>query len=161
MIIAFTGHRKINGEYPPSSVWAEVARATKIFLQAKKPSKCISGVALGFDQVAVLICVELGIPFVAAVPCPGQDLVWPHASRLIYAALLLKASEVVVISKAYSSQVMQRRNEYMVDNCDEVLACWDGNQGGTANCVHYARIVGRPGIILNPQGMTFRPMHWK
>ncbi|WP_188052008.1 hypothetical protein [Azospirillum sp. Sh1] len=39
---------------------------------------------------------------------------------------------------------MNTRNEWMVDHSDRLLALWDGSQGGTANCVRYARGLGRP-----------------
>lgn len=29
---------------------------------------------------------------------------------------------------------MQKRNEYMVDLADKVVAVWDGSKGGTDNC---------------------------
>ncbi|PAD70641.1 hypothetical protein CHH83_02225 [Bacillus sp. 7586-K] len=34
---------------------------------------------------------------------------------------------------------MQKRNEWMVDNSDYVIAVWDGTKGGTGNCVKYAQ----------------------
>jgi uncharacterized phage-like protein YoqJ len=34
---------------------------------------------------------------------------------------------------------MQRRNEWMVERADVILALWNGSSGGTANCVAYAR----------------------
>jgi uncharacterized phage-like protein YoqJ len=35
--------------------------------------------------------------------------------------------------------MLQKRNEWMVDHCDLLIAVWDGSEGGTANCVRYAR----------------------
>jgi uncharacterized phage-like protein YoqJ len=34
---------------------------------------------------------------------------------------------------------MQKRNEMMVDDCNLLLTLWDGSDGGTANCLGYAR----------------------
>ena len=48
---------------------------------------------------------------------------------------------------------MQTRNEWMVDKADVVIACFDGTNGGTANCVNYAREKNKELIIIDPQGM--------
>lgn len=42
---------------------------------------------------------------------------------------------------------MQRRNEFMVDNADMVLAYHDGSEGGTKNCVDYAKSQGA--VVVN------------
>ena len=46
---------------------------------------------------------------------------------------------------------MQKRNEYMVDKCDILLAVWDGSAGGTNNCVKYARKLDKEIIIIDPR----------
>jgi uncharacterized phage-like protein YoqJ len=46
---------------------------------------------------------------------------------------------------------MQKRNEYMVDNSDIVIAVWDGSKGGTYNCVKYAEKLGKKIIVINPK----------
>lgn len=45
---------------------------------------------------------------------------------------------------------MQKRNEYMVDLADRVIAVWDGSKGGTATCVKYAEKVGKEIIRIEP-----------
>jgi uncharacterized phage-like protein YoqJ len=45
---------------------------------------------------------------------------------------------------------MQKRNEYMVDKCDKLLAVWNGTTGGTHNCIKYAKSKGKEIILLNP-----------
>lgn len=46
---------------------------------------------------------------------------------------------------------MQKRNEYMTDNSDIVIAVWDGSKGGTANCVRYAKKLNKEIIVINPK----------
>ena len=95
--------------------------------------------ALGVDTWAAQLCVELGIPFDAYVPFVGQESKWPNASRDAYVALLHKARHVRMITTGgYSNAAFQRRNKAMVDDCDTLIAVWDGSPGGTANCVRYA-----------------------
>lgn len=33
--------------------------------------------------------------------------------------------------------------EWMVDHCDEVIACWDGSSKGTKQCLDYAEKMGK------------------
>lgn len=138
---AGTGHRppKIGG-YQIIGRLAEFAAFTLSNLHAEK---VISGMALGWDQALAIAAVDLGIPFIAAVPFHGQDSKWPAASQNKYRWLLSKASEVVYVSDGtYSPAKMQIRNQYMVDHADYVLALWDGSRGGTYNCIQYATSKG-------------------
>ncbi|MFZ2410072.1 MAG: hypothetical protein WAW23_00725, partial [Candidatus Methanoperedens sp.] len=53
-----------------------------------------------------------------------------------------------VVSPVFSMDAYQRRNEFMVDAADVLAAFFDGSPGGTANCVRYARSVGRKTMIM-------------
>jgi uncharacterized phage-like protein YoqJ len=47
---------------------------------------------------------------------------------------------------------MQKRNEYIVYNCDVLLFVYDLNEsGGTAKCIEYARKVNKQIIIIEPK----------
>jgi uncharacterized phage-like protein YoqJ len=77
---------------------------------------------------------------------------WPQKLRDVYKMLLEYSSERVIVSDGgYSAEKMQIRNKYMVDNCDLLVAVWDGTNGGTANCVNYANSVKRDLIIIDPK----------
>jgi uncharacterized phage-like protein YoqJ len=107
---------------------------------------------LGVDQDFAELCVELKIPFTAAVPVIGQEHMWPPDAQTAYTQLLAKAVGVIVVSAGpYAPWKMQRRNTWMVDQCDCLLAVWDGSDGGTANCVRYAERIGRPLVRINPK----------
>lgn len=145
MIIAGTGHRpnKLGG-------YSLNAR-TRLFNTAIKsleylaPTKVISGMALGWDQALARAAIELGIPFIAAVPFVGQENIWPAASQREFHELCKAASEHVIVSPGgYSPAKMQVRNEWMVDRADRILALWDGSSGGTKNCLDYAATTGKP-----------------
>lgn len=151
MIVSFTGHRpKKLGGYKPCATHDWIKATVRATLLKLKPSEAISGMALGFDQWAAGICVELGIPFVAAVPFPGQELDWPWHSQQQYLTLLKKAARVHIVDPVSpqahweAAQKLHARNHWMVDNSDEVIAAWDGSKGGTQECVKYAQKVGRP-----------------
>lgn len=50
----------------------------------------------------------------------------------------MEAKTVKVVADHYEADVMQKRNEYMVDHSDIVLAVWNGKKSGTENCIKYA-----------------------
>jgi hypothetical protein len=100
----------------------------------------ITGVALGIDQDFCGVCVELGVPFVAFIPFVGQGLRWPAASREVYRKVLDAAAGVRVVSQPPATDEAARRaaldrNAAMAEVCDELIAVWDGSQGGTSHMV--------------------------
>lgn len=145
-IVAITGHRpdKFGGWDPLHPIVERVKAGLRRALIETWPKMVISGMALGTDQWAAQICVDLGLPFTAALPCDNMEARWPLPSQQRFRALLEKARQVVVVSPGeYKPWKMQRRNEWMVDNSTLLLAAWDGSTGGTANCVDYAYAVDR------------------
>jgi len=154
MIVAFTGHRpdKLGGYKLPNDTYIKVCRDIDWLLKELNPEKVISGMALGVDQWAAHIAYKLGIPFVAAIPFEGQEMAWPEASQKTYRVLRKFASEEVIVSPGgYSADKMQVRNIWMVDNCDSLIAVWDGSKGGTGNCVEYAKSVERKIYQIDPR----------
>lgn len=158
MIIAFTGHRpdklpnKETGYKLPNPTYIKVCQQIDSLLKELKPEKVISGMALGVDQWAAMIAHKLGIPFVAAIPFDKQESKWPESSQKTYRALHKLASEEVIVSEGgYAAIKMQVRNEWMVNHCDELIAIWDGSEGGTGNCVKYAKSVNKKIHFINPK----------
>lgn len=150
MIIAGTGHRPdklrvgaLNAYQP--AVHERLVDLARAALTQEAPARVISGMALGWDTALAMAALDLAIPFDAYVPFAGQESRWPEPSRRRYHDLLGRAERVVIVSPGgYSPASMQRRNERMVDDCDRLLALWDGSAGGTCNCVRYAESAGRP-----------------
>lgn len=150
MIVSFTGHRPPKfGGYKPCQTHERVRARVREKLLELQPEKAISGMALGLDQWAAEVCCELGIPFIAAVPFSGQELMWPKGAQQQYRVLLDKAAQIHLVDprppRSYweTTQKLHARNHWMVDNSDAVIAAWDGSKGGTAECVRYAQETGR------------------
>jgi hypothetical protein len=101
--------------------------------------------ALGVDQWVAKLCIDNDIPFTAAIPFDGFESRWPERSQLEYRRLLEKADIIHVVSPGvlYSPGLLQTRNRWMIDNSHGLLAVFNGLSGGTANCINYARTVGR------------------
>lgn len=147
MILAGTGHRpdKLGGYDPHTGV--RVARLAVRVLEHYQPQIVLSGMAQGWDMALAQAAVSLKIPYHAYVPFNGHHMVWPSATKAYYHALLARAAFVKVCSAGdYTPKAMQVRNQCLVDNCDLLVALWNGSSGGTANCLSYATFVNTPFI---------------
>lgn len=145
MIIAGTGHRpnKLGG-YDPITTRNVIALAQD-YLIDHPPEYVISGMAQGWDMAIAQAAVNLSIPFVAYIPFVGQEQMWPASTRLYYAALLSRATRIKICSEGgYAPAKMHVRNHMMVNDCDHLVALWDGSEGGTGNCIAYATFQNKP-----------------
>jgi uncharacterized phage-like protein YoqJ len=149
MIICGTGHRpdKLGGYGP--QVADKLMFLARDWLIVYQPEHVISGGALGWDQALAWAAYATKTPFTMALPFPGFEDRWPEESKSKLHALMQLAEKVVFVNEGpYAGWKMQVRNEWMVNNSDQVLALWNGTEGGTANCVRYAKKVGKPIINL-------------
>lgn len=162
MKIALTGHRPQKIGQPPEWLGQGPAsdyirREILKFLveQNKKGNKLtlISGMALGCDLIFADIAVRANLPLIAAIPFEGQSRVWSKENQIIYNKILEypKCTKHVVCDGGYSAKAMQVRNEWMVDNCDMLIAVYDGTSGGTGNCVKYAEQIGKEYFRIDPR----------
>lgn len=147
MIVAATGHRpgKLGGH--GHQVQCDLVDLGMRYVSAARPDMVISGMALGWDMAIAEAARNYQVPFIAAIPFYTQHAAWPKESQERYFNLLRQAHSVVIVCPGeYASWKMQRRNEWMVDHADRVVALWDCQQvsGGTANCVRYAERAGKP-----------------
>lgn len=151
-VVTITGHRpnKLYGYDLRATGYAILRSFIKKRLTEFHCTELYTGMALGVDQLAALAILDLRdeglcIKLHAAVPCRGHSSRWPKTSRDLYDAILSKCDTVTLVTDApYSAPLMQRRNAWMADRADLILAVWDGSPGGTKNCVDYARKTGKP-----------------
>ncbi len=144
MIIAGTGHRpsKLGNEYDHDGPISQyiIDETAKVLLE-NKPEKVISGMALGFDMLLAIAALSVQIPLLAAIPFRGQESAWPKKTQHSYNQILNHklVTTFIVCKGGYAPWKMQRRNIWMCDNCDKLLACYNGDKsGGTFNCLEYA-----------------------
>lgn len=145
MNISFTGHREFDrvrhGVALRECVEGFVARSceTTIFW---------SGMAVGFDLAAAEVVLELrgagcDVRLCCVVPYIGQDQFFSAEDRERYEAVLGSADRVVTLAEGYSREVFYRRNDYLVEQADSIIAYFDGvKSGGTAYTVRRARRAG-------------------
>ena len=153
MIVAGTGHRpdKLGGYSDAAHERLVTVACSSIGDLRGDVSRVISGGALGWDQALADAAIRLGLPLTLALPFEGFECKWPKSSQEFLHSLMNPADVVFVCEPGYAPWKMQERNKWMVDNCNALLALWNGTDGGTHNCIKYANSVGRQ--IVNVWGV--------
>lgn len=158
----FTGHRpdKLGGySRNPKQDWVKAA-LRKVISWANgfdDVRHFISGGAIGVDQWAAEIVLSMGNEAVLTIakPFPDQACMWPRSTQDHYQAICDMADSVVNVSEGpFTHAKMFKRNEWMVDRSDYVIAVWDGTPGGTQGTVKYARSQGKDVLRINPLTQT-------
>ena len=157
----FTGHRPQKLGYGENSIQCDELkdRLEELIIELiekEAVTHFISGVALGVDTYAANIVLNLksqypGITLECAIPCETQATKWNERDRDVYYDLISKCNKETLLQQKYSSDCMQKRNEYMVDNSDYVIAVWNGKPSGTGNTVKYAKKKNKKVLLINPQ----------
>lgn len=159
MKICVTGHRpdKLYGYNLNNEKYEQLKQTFKKILLDNNCTEAITGMALGADTVFALAVLELknegyDIKLHCAIPCKGQTSTWINVDDIERYFYIRDHADIVKIvsDKSYSPYLMQKRNEYMVDNCDKVIAVWNGTNGGTGNCIEYAKKMNKEIIRINP-----------
>lgn len=158
--LCFTGHRpnKLYGYDPRKNaklLWTLNNLIEKLITD-RNYGIFISGMALGIDMWAARIVLKLRetyphIKLICAVPCLNHSSKWVESSKTEWKEIIAQADEVVYVTEEpYHPYLMQKRNEWMVDHADTIVAVWNGTKGGTANCVNYAADKEKHVIRLHP-----------
>lgn len=158
MKISVTGHRpnKIYGYDIYNKQWTKLKERFKKLLIENDCDEAITGMALGVDTVFALAVLELkedgyDIKLHCAIPCKNHSCKWTKQNVDLYNDILSKADIVKLVSdEYYKPYLMQKRNEYMVNLANKVIAVWDGSNGGTGNCVKYAEKYGKDIVRIVP-----------
>lgn len=165
---AFTGHRPqtLPFGYNESDercllLKKEMKRQIIRLIEEENITHFISGMALGIDMFAAEIILRLkaDYPFITlecAIPCETQAVRWNSFLSERYFNIVSKCDKETMLQKHYTADCMQKRNRYMVDQANIILAVWDGRPGGTGMTVTYARSQQKPVWILDPATCAFR-----
>ena len=129
--------------------------ATVEYLIGKGYSHFLSGGALGMDMFAAEAVLELRRKYPWVVlemvsPFDGQSDRWESQYQIRYAILYAEADIITATGHKYDKTCLFRRNRYLVNNADLVLAAYDGQPGGTAMVVDYAKKMDVPVCIIAP-----------
>ncbi|WP_316274464.1 SLOG family protein [Bacillus halotolerans] len=160
--VCFTGHRpnKLGGYDMKNSTMLKLKdkllEVIEELIIKEEKSRFITGGALGTDQAACW-CVHIlkkkfpHIKNIIATPFKEQDKVWSADQKLWYKRMLDVSDEIINVEELdkykvsgdkpgeFSPAKMQKRNEYMIDHSEAIVAVYDGSKSGTRNCLNYAR----------------------
>lgn len=119
----------------------------------------ITGMAIGVDMYAAEIVLGLkssydGIILESAIPCETQAAKWTEEQRDRYYEIAAKCDKETLIQRPYTADCMHKRNRYMVDQADHIIAVWDGRPSGTGKTVQYAQRQGKPVTVINPKTLA-------
>lgn len=118
-----------------------------------------TGMAQGVDMICGEIVLELKKEFdiylFCVTPYENQALEWDSESISAYKRIISAASGVICTGEdVYTKGCMMKRNRYLVDNADYILAVYDGQKGGTMYTVKYAKEKKKTILIINPKDYT-------
>ena len=162
MKCAFTGHRPQNLPFRFNDtderclrLKAELRKLIVQMIEQKNVTHFISGMALGIDTYAAEIVLDLKsqFPFISmecALPCETQAAKWSERYRNRYFGIVAQCDKETLLQTHYTPDCMQKRNRYMVEHADLILAVWDGQPSGTGMTVTYAHSLGKPVWTLDP-----------
>lgn len=147
MKITVTGHTppRLRGKEKIISQWLYYKL---IELKEQEPiTAAYNGMSPGGDQLFALQCIQLDIPVYCVFAYDKKE----YNSNELY--IIARAAGSVALQSKPSRDSYYRRDCFIVDNCDVLIALWDGiPHGGTYTTVDYARRVGKP-IIYLPRGI--------
>lgn len=86
----------------------------------------------------------------AAIPCEEQAARWNDGERERYFSLVEQCDVETMVQPHYDRGCMLRRDRYMVDHAERIIAVYDGTLGGTMYTVTYALKRGLELVILPP-----------
>lgn len=137
---AFTGHRNLLEDFDEKSIEKAVENCIKRGVEV-----FYNGVAKGFDLVSAKVVVSLkkkypNIKLIACIPCYNQEKSYNEEEKKDYIEVLSKADEKVYVSdREYFRGCMQKRDRFLVDKADILIAYLKEDKGGTAFTVNYCK----------------------
>jgi ribonuclease HI len=141
--VVVTGHRPPElGGYDDNPVADRVRDTLVQILTAKRQLQpdlvVLTGLGLGAEQLGAEAAMRAGVPYVAVLPFPDADAVWPAASRARYRDLLAGASGQVLLSdevpasRAEAGKALGRRDDWLARNGVEAILVWDREDSSLA-----------------------------
>jgi len=163
--LAVAGHRPPElGGYDPNPTADRVRDRLARILAAKRelyPDLVVlTGLGLGADQLAAEAAVDAAVPYVAVLPYPDPDSVWPAAARRHHRSLLDGARAVVLLqsappaTKQQAGAALRRRDAWLAANADEAVVVWNGHDAAVGRMVKaFQDALGEEEVwVIGPDG---------
>ncbi len=145
--LAVTGHRppELGGYDDGNPTAAGVRRQLAEILAAKRrlhPDLVVlTGLGLGAEQLAAESAAEVEVPYVAVLPYPDPDAMWPADAKARFRRLLDGAQTTVVLqqkqpaTKQLAGGALRRRDGWIAKNAAEAVVVWDGDDPAVGRAV--------------------------
>ena len=143
---SFTGHRDIAPERM-KRLENLVERAIA-YAYGEGCRNFYSGGALGFDTLCAKAVLKFRIKnpdarLVMVLPCISQADGWDRRQISTYEYILSCADEVIYTSEEYTDGCMKKRNAYLAEVCDILIAYSGRERSGSAQTVRMAQKLGK------------------
>ena len=144
--LVVAGHRPpALGGYEDNPVAEGVRRQLARILAAKREMHpdlvMLTGLGLGAEQFGAEAAAQAAVPYVAVLPFPGHDQVWPGPARERYRRLLEGARSQVLLqaktpdTKQKVAGALARRDAWLARHAHEAVVVWDGEDAAVGRQV--------------------------
>lgn len=158
-IVGFAGHRKVeNSGLVASQIKAALDLVGR---QANVPLAAISSIAMGADTLFAETVLDQEIPWTLFLPFPEKLFFqfpnFPDATGRRSRRAMQRAQRIVVTGNPPGNTASRHEaylecNRCLVEECDVLIAVWDGlpgQPGGTGSAINHARALGRPVVLVD------------
>ena len=153
-ICCCTGHRP-NGftfdyfkDEEKRNAYLTALQSKIVFAVEQGATQFISGMSLGVDldfaEIILKLKAKFPITLECAMPYPDYFVRWSFEDEKRNYEILKSADKVTLVSDRYFNGCLFKRNRYMVDKSDLVIAVFNGEKkGGTFYTLSYAEKQGK------------------
>ena len=164
---AFTGHKPQNS---PFGFCGEEERCIALkhllreeitrLIEQEGVTHYITGMSLGVDMYAAEVVLELKarypmLTLESAIPFETQASKWSESMRDRYFDIASKCDKETLLQTHYTHDCMQKRDQYMVDHADVILAVLSGNPDSTDKTIRYAKEQGKTVKVIQLEMLSF------
>ena len=151
MRIGITGHRLLGDRKNEDAIRVKLEEV--LVAHAHASDEALSSLAIGADQIFAEVALALAMRLYVVLPCARYETTFQPAELQSFDRLLALATRTTqLVFAAPSEAAFEAAGRFIVDNCDLMIAVWDGEEargrGGTADIVAYAQARGAPLIVL-------------
>lgn len=172
IIVAGTGHRNLKNTeitiyYEIHTFFEQlIQNLNRKYKRGNFRIKVIQGVAIGFDTLLAFATIKLREKYPdifvleSAIPTKNQSKEFNEIQKMDYQYILKHSDIVTEVFKdkkygipkyedSYNYKQMFKRNYYMVDQSNFVLAYYHGGRSGTLNAINRAKLKNKEIVYLN------------
>ena len=150
---SFTGHRTIPARHK-KNIQDLLMRAGE-YAYTRGVRSFYAGGAVGFDTLAARAVISFrmthpDLRLILVLPCKNQSEKWGNAEVSAYEYTLSLADEIVYTAEEYYEGCMKKRNSYLAESCDMLIAYVGKKIGGSAQTLRMVEKLGKEIYNLYP-----------